>query len=87
MPDPLEEYLKDLSSIRSSGAGVPETSYYHVLASLLNEVGKSLKPRVRCIINLRNRGAGLPDGGLFTPDQFQKAANPLPGQSPSRGVI
>src|SRR5439155_17787043 len=36
----------------------------------------------------RNRGAGLPDGGLFTGEQFQKASKtePLPGQIPARGV-
>ena len=30
---------------------------------------------------------GHPDGGLFTPDQFQKGADPLPGTMPSRGAI
>jgi hypothetical protein len=85
----LETYLKDLRDIRSSGEAVNETSYYGPLATLLNEVGKSLKPKVRCIINIKNRGAGLPDGGLFTQDQFQKATEdpPLPGQIPSRGVV
>jgi hypothetical protein len=87
--DALEAYLRDLCEIRSSGAGVKETSYYAALFDLFNEVGKSLKPKVRCILQLANRGAGLPDGGLFTPDQFQKAgtAEPLLGQIPSRGVI
>jgi hypothetical protein len=87
--DALETYLRDLYEIRSSGAGVKETSYYGALSNLFNEVGKSLKPKVRCILQLANRGAGLPDGGLFTPDQFQKAgtAEPLLGQIPSRGVI
>ncbi len=86
---PTENYLRELRDIRSSGAGVKETSYYPALSNLLNEVGKRLKPRVRCIINLANRGARIPDGGLFTPDQFQKAseAEPLPGQLPARGVI
>jgi hypothetical protein len=84
----LETYLRELRDIRSTGAGVEETSYYTPLANLFNEIGKSLKPRVRCIINLQNRGAGLPDGGLFTPDQFQRReGEPLPGQTPSRGVI
>jgi Type ISP C-terminal specificity domain/N-6 DNA Methylase len=89
MADPLATYLQELSLIKSSGAGVEETSGYTALSNLLNEVGKTLKPRVRCIINLRNKGAGLPDGGLFTPDQFQRAseAEPLPGQLPSRGAI
>jgi hypothetical protein len=88
---PLENYLRDVSQIHSSGAGVKETSYYPALANLLNEVGKTVKPRVRCIINLANRGAGIPDGGLFTPDQFPKPKpsmlEPLKGQIPSRGVI
>jgi hypothetical protein len=86
---PLENYLRELRDIRSSGAAVKETSYYPALSNLFNEVGKHLKPRVRCIINLANRGAGLPDGGLFTAEQFQKPseAEPLPGQPPARGVI
>jgi hypothetical protein len=86
---PLETYIRELREIRSSGEAVPETSYYGALAALLNEVGKSLKPRVRCIINPRNRGAGIPDGGLFTPDQFQRhdKSEPIGGQIPSRGVI
>jgi len=86
---PAESYLRELRDIQSSGAGVKETSYYPALSNLLNEVGKRLKPRVRCIINLANRGAGLPDGGLFTAEQFEKPshAEPLSGQPPARGVI
>jgi hypothetical protein len=86
---PTETYLRELRDIRSTGAGVKETSYYSALSNLFNEVGKRLKPRVRCIISLANRGAGLPDGGLFTAEQFQKTsdAEPLPGQLPARGVI
>jgi hypothetical protein len=86
--NPLETYIGELLNIRSSGAATPETSYYPALSNLFNEVGKTLKPKVRCIINLKNRGAGLPDGGLFTPDQFQKTdTEPLPGTIPARGVI
>jgi hypothetical protein len=86
---PLETYLRELRDIRSLGAGVPETSYYPALANLLTEVGKHLKPKVRCVMSLANRGAGLPDGGLFTAEQFPKPsdAEPLPGQPPARGVI
>jgi hypothetical protein len=85
----LERYLAELRDIRSTGAAVKETSYYPALSALLNEVGKTLKPRVRCIMHPKNRGAGLPDGGLFTPDQFQSGAptSPLPGQAPARGVV
>ena len=86
---PLETYLSELRNIRSSGAAVAETSYYGPLANLFNEIGKTLKPKVRCVINLRTVGAGMPDGGLFTADQFQKAAaaEPLEGQIPARGAI
>jgi hypothetical protein len=61
----------------------------YALANLLNGVGKSLKPRVQCILQLANRGAGQPDGGLFTNEQLRRVDNskPLLGQSPNRGVI
>jgi len=85
----LEAYLKELRDIRSTGAAVAETSFYPAISNLLNEIGKSLKPKVRCVINIANRGAGLPDGGLFTAGQFQKAsdAEPKQGQPPERGVL
>src|SRR5579863_5334764 len=85
---PLEDYLRELSDIRRSGSAVPETSYYPALAALLDAVGATLKPKVRCIVN-PSHGAGIPDIGLFTPEQFQKAsaAEALPGTKPSRGVI
>ncbi|MGO9571200.1 MAG: N-6 DNA methylase [Desulfomonilaceae bacterium] len=89
---PLESYLKELREIRSSGEAVPETSYYGALATLFNEIGSTLKPKVRCITNIKNRGAGLPDGGFFTPDQFSKSMTDVSkpgwgGQIPARGVL
>jgi hypothetical protein len=86
---PLETYLSDLYQTRSSGGAVKETSGYPALSLLLNEVGKTLKPKVRCVINLQNQGAGLPDGGLYSAEQFQKRGktDPLEGQLPSRGCI
>ncbi|MBL8230783.1 MAG: N-6 DNA methylase [Bryobacterales bacterium] len=85
----LEEYLQDLHEIRSSGSAVQETSYYPALSNLMNAAGKTLKPRVRCVMNLRNRGAGMPDGGLFSADQIQRSSGgDIPeGTVPSRGVI
>jgi hypothetical protein len=59
----VEEYLREMYDIRASGSAVKETSYYPALSNLLNGIGKGLKPRVRCVINLKNRGAGMPDGG------------------------
>jgi hypothetical protein len=55
--EPVEFYLQELAHIRSSGAAVPETSYYGALERSFNEVGKTLKPKVRCILSLKNRGA------------------------------
>jgi len=87
--NPVETYLQEVLEIRRSGAGVKETSYYGPLRTLLNEIGATLRPRVRCIVQLQDRGAGLPDAGLFTADQFQRGADaePLPGQKPARGAI
>jgi hypothetical protein len=85
----LEAYLAELKSVRATGAGVAETSYYPALSNLFNAAGKSLKPKVRCVMNLRNSGNGMPDGGLFTLEQFQRQADgtPKPGQLPARGAI
>lgn len=85
----VEEYFKDLHDIHQSGGGVAEESYYGSLEKLLNGIGKSLKPQVRCIIQLKNRGAGHPDGGLFTKEQWNHVneETPLLGQVPARGVI
>ena len=82
----LEEYLSELKAIRASGAGVPETSYYPALSNLFNAVGKTLKPKVRCVMNLRNLGAGMPDGGLFTADQFQRQADGAAQGRPTAGA-
>ena len=85
---PVETYLSEMCELHSARAGVKETTYYTALANLLDEVGKRLKPRVRCILQLQNRGAGNPDGGLFTADQFPKGSDePVGGGIPSRGVI
>ncbi|HXN64941.1 MAG TPA: N-6 DNA methylase [Candidatus Acidoferrales bacterium] len=86
---PLEKFLHDVYEIHSSRAAVDETPYYGSLETLFNEIGKALKPRVRCIIHIKNKGAGLPDGGLFTAEQFdgKSGAEPKAGQPPSRGAI
>jgi hypothetical protein len=84
----LETYLQDLRATRSSGAAVKETSYYPALANLLNEVGKTLKPKVRCIVHLQDTGGGIPDGGLFTEEQIRhNVSELLAGATPARGAI
>lgn len=85
----LQTYLHEMNEIRSSGSAVEETSYYPAISNLLNGIGKTLKPRVRCVINIKNRGAGIPDGGFFSADQLQRrsAEELLEGTVPSRGVV
>lgn len=87
--NPVEAYLEQVRAIHLSGAGVPETSYYPALSNLFDEIGKTLNPKVRCIISLANCGAGLPDGGLFTADQLRRTPkeDALRAQVPSRGAI
>jgi type ISP restriction-modification system protein/N-6 DNA methylase len=87
--NPVETYIRELFDIHRSGQAVKETSYYGPLANLFNEIGKTLKPRVRCIINPKSQGAGIPDGGLYTPDQMQKGSEPeqIISLIPARGVI
>ena len=85
----IEAYLAKLVEIRASGHATDETSFYPAIEWLLSEIGKRLKPRVSPVLQLKNRGAGLPDGGLFTQDQLKK--NVLPEdftvQPPNRGVV
>ncbi|MCE5280740.1 MAG: N-6 DNA methylase, partial [Deltaproteobacteria bacterium] len=83
-----------MGEIRRTGSHVAETSFYPALERLLSDIGKTLSPKVRCVINLANRGAGLPDGGLFSADQFRRKirdaeakTNPFLVQNPSRGVL
>ncbi len=85
----VADYLAELKAIRATGAGVAETSYYPALSNLFNAIGKTLKPKVRCVMNLKNLGAGMLDGGLFTADQFQRQSDDAPktGQPPARGAI
>jgi hypothetical protein len=54
--NPVETYVRERRDIRSSGAAVKETPYYNPSANLVNEIGKTLKPKVRCFMGLKNLG-------------------------------
>ena len=43
----FETYLQNMRQIRSTGAGVPETSYYGALETLFNEIGRKSIFKVR----------------------------------------
>ena len=82
----IADYLETLHRKRAFGAGTAETSYYAALESLLGGIGKAMDPKVFCLSQLQNTGAGHPDFGLFTAKQVQRG-EPRPGQMPERGVI
>ena len=82
----VETYLTDLQRIRASGGATAERSRYTPLANLMNAVGNTLKPKVFCIGELANQGAGHPDFGLYTAKQVQRG-QPKEGQVPERGVV
>ncbi len=82
----VENYLTDLQRVRASGGATGERSSYGPLANLLNAVGGTLKPKVFCVGELADQGAGHPDFGLYTSKQVQRG-KPRPGQTPERGVV
>jgi hypothetical protein len=90
----IERYLSDIGEIHRTRANVAETSFYPALERLLSDIGKTLSPKVLCVIHPADRGAGFPDAGLFSDDQFRRKTgneagkeNPFLSQNPSRGVI
>ena len=82
----IETYFDDLRRVRASGGSTGERSSYGPLANLLNAVGATLKPKMFCVGELADQGAGHPDFGLYTAKQVQKG-RPREGQIPERGVV
>ena len=82
----VESYFSDLRLVRGSGGATDERSLYVPLANLLNAVGGALRPKVFCVQELADQGAGHPDFGLYTTQQVQKG-KPKSGQKPERGVV
>ncbi len=62
----VEAYLTDLRLVRASGGATDERSLYVPLANLLNAVGGTLRPKVFCVQELADQGAGHPDFGLYS---------------------
>ncbi len=82
----VETYLADLRRVSASGGATGERSNYGPLANLLNAVGVTLKPKVFCVGELADQGAGHPDFGLYAAKQVQKG-RPREGQIPECGVV
>ena len=81
-----ETYFADLERVRASGGATGERSSYGPLANLLNAVGATLAPKVFCVGELADQGAGHPDFGLYAAKQVQQG-RPRDGQVPERGVV
>ena len=82
----VEAYFTDLNRIRASGGATGERSSYGPLAVLLDAVGATLSPKVFCIQEPADQGAGHPDFGLYAGRQVQKGRI-REGQLPERGVV
>ena len=82
----VEAYFADLRRVRASGGATGERSYYPALANLFGAVGRTLKPKVFCVHEGADQGAGHPDYALYTAKQVQKG-RPREGQVPERGVV
>ena len=82
----VETYFIDLGRLRASGGATGERSSYPALANLLNAVGATLKPKVFCVVELADQGAGHPDMGLYSAKQLQKGGREE-GQTPEHGVV
>ena len=86
MAPTVEAYFTDLGRVRAWGGATGERSAYGPLANLLNAVGAALKPKVFCVGELADQGAGHPDFGLYAAKQVQRG-RPREGQIPERGVV
>ncbi len=82
-------YFTELRRIQASGGATGERSAYGALTDLLNAVGDTLHPKVFCVPELADQGAGHPDFGLYTTRQTQRARDQRQrrGQLPERGVV
>ncbi|GGZ40340.1 type ISP restriction/modification enzyme [Streptomyces poonensis] len=85
----LRDYLQGLARIHATGEAVEETSYYGQMERLLNAIGGRLSPKIVCVLTTRNRGAGVPDGGLFIGSRAveQAGREVMVARVPERGVM
>ncbi len=91
----VEAYLQDLRAIRASGGATAELSYHTPLNNLLTAVGATLKPKVRCVGELQDMGAGHPDLGLYSARQGSRRGgfetrpprSRIPAELPDCGVV
>ena len=88
----VESYFAALQRIRASGGATDERSLYPPLSTLLNAVGDTLKPKVHCVSDMADQGAGHPDFGLYVKRKSSGSSSkagkkPSGGDLPERGVV
>jgi len=67
-----EAYFTELSRLHASGGATGERSSYGPIHGLLSAVGAALKPKVHCVQEPADQGAGHPDFALYAARQVQK---------------
>ena len=88
----VESYFTALRLLRASGGATDERSLYPPLSTLLNAVGDTLKPKVHCVSDIADQGAGHPDFGLYVKRKSSGPSSkagmkPRDGDLPERGVV
>ena len=86
-PAIVETYLSDLRRIRASGGATAEVSSYGPLENLLNAIGNGLRPKVFCVGQLKDQGAGHPDFGLYASRGRTRGGRTNVGELPEHGVV
>ncbi len=86
-PAIVETYLSDLRRIRASGGATAEISSYGPLENLLNAIGDGLRPKVFCVGQLKDQGAGHPDFGLYASQGRTRGGRANVGDLPEHGVV
>ena len=81
-----EAYFTELSRLHASGGATGERSSYGPIHGLLSAVGAALKPKVHCVQEPADQGAGHPDFALYAARQLQKG-RVRGGQLPESGVV
>ncbi len=82
-----EAYFAELARLRASGGATEERSSYPALAALLNAVGATLAPRVFCVAEPADRGAGHPDFGLYVERPADEGGGLFEERAPDRGAV
>jgi len=86
---PVRDFLAECHRIRATGGGTSERSFYTPFQNLLNAIGAERRPRVFCVGELADLGAGRPDFGLYSAERLPREAaggEPL-ATPPDRGVV